>query len=102
MEETVSRLTGLPLQDGCKDFNPVKMCLNCSFLQKNKDGQLVCGNRENMDASMERVYKAIEEVNGYTVTDLKVEPKPLKKATSRCSKWQISDEIIEYIKNLFA
>ena len=99
--ENLSKLTGELLEDGKKDFDLRKMCLNCSFLQKNKDGEFVCRNEDNMKLAMEPVYEAIKKVNAYNVVSLEVEPVPLKKPTNRCGNWNLSDDIVEYMKTLF-
>lgn len=100
--QNLSKLTGEELNEGKESFVFRKMCLNCKFVKENKDGELICGNQDNMQLAMTPVYEALKQVNGYSVTTLEVEPIPLKKPTNRCGMWGLNDEVVEYMKNLFS
>lgn len=99
--ENLSKLTGEELQDGKEVISFNKMCLNCAFITKNKDGELVCGNEANMQAAMEPVYEALKKVNGYNVSNLEVVPVALKQPTKKCGRWELSTEVLDYMKTLF-
>ena len=100
-DNKLSVFTGNLLTEGQQEFEFKKMCLNCTFAKKDNDGKLVCGNNENMQKAMEKVYEAIKQVNGYTVTNMVVEPVPLKKPVNKCGLWELSDEVIDQLKSLF-
>ena len=99
--ENLSRLTGEVLEGNKEQISFKQMCLNCKWMVKNENGELICGNQENMAIAMEPVYEALKKVSGYDVTKLEVTPVPLKKPTSRCGRWLLSEEIAEFVKTLF-
>lgn len=96
------KLCGEPVENGCHhEFR--RMCLNCKSIRTNSEGAQVCGNEENMQAALKPVLDAIQDVKGYQidVSQIAVTPIPLKRPTNACSKWELSDEVIEYLKTLF-
>ena len=102
--ENLCPYCGLEMADGeCPNGHRTKkMCLNCAHCQINDDGDLVCKNEENLSDAVEKAKEAIEGINGYKfVGELKMEPIPLKKPTTKCKRWELSEEMLKKFAESF-
>lgn len=91
--------------NGCpQEHNFKKMCLNCSSMLLNEEGEPICNNKANMEKKRASIEEAIKNAStGYTVNDLTFNLKPLalKKVTSKCGEWDLNDEVLNAIKEMF-
>lgn len=79
-----------------------KMCVNCASCGKNEDNELVCKNETNLKSAFDKVMAAVEgAVQGYSVKNFDIAPLALKKPTSKCGNWSLSDEVSAELLNLF-
>lgn len=79
-----------------------KMCLNCEFLSKNENGELVCANEENRSREMKAILEAASGVTKmYQVESVEISPIPLKKPTAKCGQWKLDESVLEEIRNMF-
>lgn len=95
---------GKPLTDGkCEENHSFKkMCINCAFSKENEDGSFTCVNKDNLEATREKMLEAIKNVSeAYSVKDFCIEPLPLKKPLLKCSKWELHPAVLTDIANLF-
>lgn len=77
-----------------------KMCVNCRYVAS-CNGGFICTNPEHMDVARNKAIEAAKQaIAGYSI-NVEVSPLPLKNPIAKCSKWEIKDSVIEYIKNSF-
>lgn len=82
--------------------NHKKMCLNCEFCKEHEeDSELYCRNEENLDDAMKKAKEALAEIKGFKVSELKMEPIALKKPTTKCPRWALSEKIKERFSESF-
>lgn len=90
-------LCGEPLTEGkcANEHTFKKMCLNCKFM----DDEMHCVNENNMQMMINKVKEVLG--NSYTVDDIKLSPTILKEPTKKCKNWELSENVVEYLKTLF-
>lgn len=87
------------------DHQIKKMCLNCvSCLNNEQDSEEMsigryCVNEENMN---DTIKKMSEQLGGYTIKNIELNPLPLKKPTVKCPRWTMNEVTVEEtIKTIF-
>ena len=73
-----------------------KMCLNCTFCDETSDETLICNNKENLEAALNKVKESLP--SGYEIETLTLKPIPLKDPCKKCKKWTLNQEVV--LKNL--
>ena len=82
--------------------NHKKMCLNCEFCKENEeDSELYCRNAANLEDAVLKAKEALAEIKGFKVSELKMEPIALKKPTTKCPRWLLSEKIKERFAESF-
>ena len=78
-----------------------KMCVNCAH-RTEKDEQYFCNNEENMNNALQKVNEAIKNagVEAYKV-EVSLQPVALKKPTLKCGKWELAEDVLNEVKELF-
>ena len=72
--------------------NHKKMCLNCEYC-KEADDELYCRNADNLEDALTKAKEALAEIKGFKVSELKLEPIALKKPTTKCPRWVLSEGV---------
>ena len=76
--------------------NHKKMCLNCEFCKEAEDGELYCRNAENLEDAVVKAKEALADIKGFKLaSEIKLEPIALKKPTTKCPRWTLSQVIME-------
>lgn len=78
-----------------------KMCVNCAH-SKEEDESYFCNNLDNMKTASNKIAEAIKNagVEAYEV-EFNLKPVALKKPTLKCSKWELSNDVLSEIQALF-
>lgn len=86
----------------CKNVHDLKkMCINCQFCKKTEDGDFICTNEENMTETREKMYNALMQVSSAYQVDLKLSPLPLKKPLCKCNRWNLHEDVLKEVIDLF-
>lgn len=109
--DKICNLCGFPLNEEGKcsvNHNLKRMCLNCGncgTISENGEDKLVCTSSVNMQKAKDRALAAIKEsIAGYelaTIPEIDIKPVPLRKPTSKCDQWLLSEDIKDSIESYF-
>jgi len=110
--DKVCILCGNPLgEDGkCSvDHQIRRMCVNCKSCGSVTDAEGVekraCQSQVNMGNARKKALETLKtSLQGYELSsmpELELKPLPLKNALSKCSQWELSDEIRNNIESIF-
>ena len=102
MSETKCVLCGADLVDGvcpnlAEHIRP--MCLNC-FYCGNRIEAPYCNNEENRQQALEKIKLAVP--SGYELTNIELQPLPLKDCTKKCKKWELNLNIFSDIQTMLS
>ena len=95
MSETKCVLCGADLVDGvCPNLaQHVKpMCLNCFYCGGRGTDVLFCNNDDNKQDALEKIKLAVP--SGYELTNIELQPLPLKDCTKKCKRWLFSTSVV--------